>query len=61
MARIKAGDIHINYETYGEGEPLLLIMGFGMPGAAWLPTLPMITGFKCVYFDNRGTGNSDKP
>ncbi len=61
MALIKAGSININYETYGDGEPLLLIMGFGMPGAAWVPSLPMLTGFKCIYFDNRGTGLSDKP
>ncbi|HVN64458.1 MAG TPA: alpha/beta hydrolase [Candidatus Binataceae bacterium] len=61
MPKIKAGNIDINYDTYGEGEPLLLIMGFGMPGAAWLPSLPFLTGFKCIYFDNRGTGLSDKP
>src|ERR1700730_12592727 len=61
MAKIKAGSININYDMYGEGEPLLLIMGFGMPGAAWLPSLPMLSGFKCIYFDNRGTGNTDKP
>ncbi len=61
MPLIKAGSININYQLYGEGEPLLLIMGFGAPGAAWLLTLPMLTGFKCIYFDNRGTGMSDKP
>ncbi len=57
MPRIKAGKININYETTGQGEPLLLIMGFGMPGAAWVPMLPLLGGFKCIYFDNRGTGN----
>jgi len=61
MSRIRAGSIEINYETYGEGEPLLLIMGFGAPGAAWLPILPLLPGFKCIYFDNRGTGSSDAP
>jgi 3-oxoadipate enol-lactonase len=61
MPRIKAGSIDINYDTWGDGEPLLLIMGFGMPGIAWLPSLPMLAGFKCIYFDNRGTGYSDKP
>ncbi len=61
MPLIKAGSININYDTFGEGEPLLLIMGFGMPGAAWLPTLPLLTGFKCIYFDNRGTGFTDRP
>lgn len=61
MPRVEAGNININYELFGEGEPLLMIMGFGMPGAAWTPTLPFFAGFKCIYFDNRGTGNSDKP
>jgi 3-oxoadipate enol-lactonase len=61
MPIVKAGNINLSYESYGEGEPLLLIMGFGMPGGAWLPSLPFFTGFKCIYFDNRGTGLSDKP
>jgi len=61
MPRIAAGDIQINYDSYGQGEPLLLIMGFGLPGIAWLPVLPFLAGFRCIYFDNRGTGNSDKP
>ncbi|HZC44985.1 MAG TPA: alpha/beta hydrolase [Candidatus Acidoferrum sp.] len=61
MPLIKAGNINLSYETFGEGEPLLLIMGFGMPGAAWLPSLPFLSGFKSIYFDNRGTGLSDKP
>ena len=61
MPRISAGSINLNYETSGEGEPLLLIMGFGMSGAAWLPMIPFMQNFKCIYFDNRGTGNSDRP
>jgi 3-oxoadipate enol-lactonase len=61
MPRVAAGDLQINYESYGQGEPLLLIMGFGLPGIAWLPMLPFLSGFRCIYFDNRGTGNSDKP
>jgi 3-oxoadipate enol-lactonase len=36
-------------------------MGFAMPGAAWLPMLPFLSGFQSIYFDNRGTGLSDKP
>ncbi len=61
MPIVKAGSINLNYDTFGTGEPLLLIMGFGMPGIAWMPVLPMLSGFKCIYFDNRGTGMSDKP
>jgi hypothetical protein len=61
MPKIQASTIEISYQTYGDGEPLLLIMGLGLPGAAWLASLPFLTQFKCIYFDNRGTGNSDKP
>jgi pimeloyl-ACP methyl ester carboxylesterase len=61
MPLIKAGNINLNYDTFGDGEPLLLIMGFGMSGAGWLPSLPFFSGFKSIYFDNRGTGLSDKP
>jgi pimeloyl-ACP methyl ester carboxylesterase len=61
MPKIKAGAITLNYETFGSGDPLLLIMGFGMPGIAWTPVLPFLGGFRCIYFDNRGTGNSDRP
>ena len=61
MPRIKAGSININYEISGEGEPLLLIMGFMSPGAAWISALPMLGMFRCIYFDNRGTGLTDKP
>src|SRR5215471_13644990 len=61
MPRIKAGALTINYETFGDGEPLLLIMGFGMPGRAWIPRIARFGGFKVIIHDNRGTGESDKP
>ena len=61
MPLIKAGNLNLNYDIFGDGEPLLLIMGFGMSGAGWLPSLPFFAGFKSIYFDNRGTGLSDKP
>ncbi|MBF6568685.1 MAG: alpha/beta hydrolase [Candidatus Binataceae bacterium] len=61
MPKIKAGNINLSYQTFGSGDPLLLIMGFGMPGIAWTPALPFLSSFKCIYYDNRGTGNSDRP
>jgi len=51
----------IYWEATGEGEPLLLIMGFGLGREAWLPMLPMITGHRVILVDNRGTGDSDPP
>ncbi len=53
--------VRIHYTRVGEGDPLLLIMGFGMPGDAWLGALPFLQGFGAIYYDNRGTGLSDKP
>jgi pimeloyl-ACP methyl ester carboxylesterase len=32
-----------------------------MPGEAWLGSLPFLDGFRAIYFDNRGTGQSDRP
>jgi len=61
MPQIGANGIRINYEIVGQGQALLLIMGFGMPGAAWAPMVPFFSGFQCIYFDNWGTGLSDKP
>lgn len=54
-------EIRIHYTEVGQGDPLLLIMGFGMPGDAWLGSLPFLQGFRTIYFDNRGTGRSESP
>jgi pimeloyl-ACP methyl ester carboxylesterase len=55
------GGVRIHYNETGEGDPLLLVMGFGMPGEAWLGSLPFLHGFRAIYYDNRGTGRSDAP
>jgi pimeloyl-ACP methyl ester carboxylesterase len=42
--------------------PVLLIMGFMMPGRAWRLVLPSLTdAFSACTFDNRGAGDSDAP
>ena len=61
MPDAKIGDVRIHYNDVGEGDPLLLIMGYGMPGDAWLGSLPFLQGFRAIYYDNRGTGQSDSP
>ncbi len=53
--------VKIHYNEEGEGETLLIIMGYGMPGDVWLGSLPFMSGFRAIYYDNRGTGQSDKP
>ncbi len=61
MPEARIGEVKIHYTQAGGGDPLLLIMGFGMPGEVWLAALPFLDGFHAIYFDNRGTGQSDKP
>ncbi|MFQ5478425.1 MAG: alpha/beta fold hydrolase [Candidatus Binatia bacterium] len=61
MPIVRSGEVNIHYQLCGEGEPLLLIMGFGMTGDMWLPSLPYFSGFRTAWFDNRGVGRSDQP
>lgn len=62
MPTAKVGDINIYYETHGEGEPLVLIMGYGANSGAWRRQVPVYSQeYRVVAFDNRGTGRSDKP
>jgi pimeloyl-ACP methyl ester carboxylesterase len=59
---VKAGDINIYYEVHGEGEPLVLIMGYGANSGQWFRQVPGLSQrYQIITFDNRGTGRSDKP
>jgi 3-oxoadipate enol-lactonase len=62
-AETRINDINIHYRIYGEGEPLLLIMGLGGNADWWhdLFLQRMAERFQVVTFDNRGTGRTDKP
>lgn len=62
MPKVKVGDINIYYEMYGDGEPLVLISGYGSSLASWFRQVPAFSQeYRVVVFDNRGTGQSDKP
>jgi len=64
MPKAYVNGININYKVYGEGEPLVLIMGFGAPRQAWFfQTRAFKKYYKVVTFDNRGAafGKTDKP
>ena len=63
MPRIQVGDVNLNYDIAGRGEPLLMIMGLGASSAVWDPELiaELARTFRVITFDNRGTGQSDKP
>ncbi len=52
----------IYYQIRGEGDPLVLIMGFGADGNVWEKhVLEYEKHFKCILIDNRGVGRSDQP
>ncbi len=63
MPMAKISDLNIHYEVRGLGEPLLLIMGYRGSGYMWGDELlaPLSRFFQVITFDNRGTGDSDKP
>src|SRR5438105_2021970 len=53
----------LRYETFGErtGEPLLLIQGLGADARGWLLQRWALRRYRCIAFDNRGVGGSDRP
>ncbi|MEX1239694.1 MAG: alpha/beta fold hydrolase [Cyclobacteriaceae bacterium] len=52
----------ICYQIRGEGEPLILLMGFGADGNTWEKHAREYEKyFKCILIDNRGVGSSDQP
>ena len=63
MATATAGDgTVIYYETWGRGEPLLLVSGLATDLRIWA-CQRMVFGrrFRCIAVDNRGSGRSGKP
>lgn len=62
MPTIKANSINIYYETYGQGEPLMLIAGFSGDHTAWQNIIDAYAAhYQVIVFDNRGTGQTESP
>jgi len=65
MTTAQINDIEIYYEKHGidrSREPVLLIMGFAFPGAAWQPQVAALQrDYYVIAFDNRGSGRSSQP
>src|SRR5687767_2803121 len=57
------GDIQLNHSSFGEGPPVVGIMGFSLDKTFWSPQVPAVTGAgrRFVTFDNRGIGKSKGP
>ena len=58
----KVNGININYNIFGEGEPLILIIGLSSDQSNWRQTTEFFKKFyRTITLDNRGWGKSDKP
>ncbi|NVM34734.1 MAG: alpha/beta hydrolase [Candidatus Lokiarchaeota archaeon] len=54
--------IKICYEVQGDGDPVVLIHGFGVKKEQWIGQFgPLSEHFKVIRLDNRGAGKSDRP
>lgn len=61
MPRAQCNGIEIEYETFGEGTPLVLIMGLGAQMIIWPDEFCQLLaerGFRVIRFDNRDIGLS---
>jgi 3-oxoadipate enol-lactonase len=59
MATAPDGRTRLYWESAGEGDPVLLIMGLGLSGGAWWRTVPVLSRrLRVITFDNRGVGRS---
>ena len=62
MPRINVGDITLNFEERGEGPAFIFIPGLvGLLNAWDYQMAHFAERYRCVSFDHRGAGESDKP
>ncbi len=59
----KTKPINLYYEDFGEGLPVILIHGWPLSGQMFEYQKQAIidAGFRCITYDRRGFGRSDKP
>lgn len=59
----KEKNVRLFYEDYGEGQPVILIHGWPLSHRMWEYQIDAIVaaGFRCITYDRRGFGDSDKP
>ncbi len=53
------GCVRVHYEDVGEGEPVVLIGGFGTSARFWSKAAASLSGFRVIAPDNRGVGETE--
>ena len=62
MPKVKAGDLTLNYEQQGTGDPIILIPYLTADHACYaFQVAEYSKHFACISVDLRGTGESDNP
>jgi 3-oxoadipate enol-lactonase len=62
MPKVKAGNLNMNYDQQGKGEPIVLIPYLAADCACYaFQVAEYANHFTCISLDLRGTGETDKP
>lgn len=62
MPQVVNEGAELYWHTYGEGPPVLLIMGLSFTHEMWFRILPwLVERYQVILFDNRGMGRSSVP
>lgn len=62
MPKVDLGEVRLNYEVHGDGEPLVLITGLGGEISFWKRYIPLLSRrYRVVVLDNRGAGETEYP
>jgi len=61
MPKARVNGVNLYYQVEGQGEPLVLIQGFGGGHEGWFfQTRAFKKHYQVITFDNRGIGKTDK-
>ena len=61
MPSAKIGDIQLYYEEYGQGQPLIMVLGLGQDIATWgFQIAELSRHARVIVFDNRDSGKSSR-
>jgi pimeloyl-ACP methyl ester carboxylesterase len=59
----KGENVYINFQDYGQGQPVILIHGWPLSHKMWENQIQSLVdaGYRCIAYDRRGFGDSDQP
>lgn len=62
-SRFESDPVNIYYEDYGNGKPVVFIHGWPLSGSMWEYQITQLSrqGFRCIAYDRRGFGKSERP